>query len=155
MRASSRGALKPIPAVDSPLLSPPEHLQGAAPPTLLGCLFTTVVLDRRVPWTARDDIRRLPLILVSITAFSLSCARASANFWRAVVALRIESAWRVDWLGRPRLALARLAGRCGIVATPRGPGTVHVLSIPYKLLGDKRVPSTELRDRLSKCAGPF
>ena len=35
MRASSRGALKPIPGVDSQLLSAPEHPQGAAPPTCL------------------------------------------------------------------------------------------------------------------------
>ena len=88
------------------------------------------------------------MIFESITTFSLSCARASANFWRAVVALRIESAWRVDWLGRPRVALARLSCLFGIVVTPRGPGTLHVLSIPYELLGDKGISSAELMVRL-------
>ena len=73
------------------------------------------------------------MLFESITAFSLSCARASADFWHAVVALRIESACRVDWLGGPGVALARLAHLYGIVVTPRGPGTLHVLSIPYEL----------------------
>ena len=50
VRASTRGALLPIPGVDSPLLRPPEHPQGAAPPTCLAaslrrwCL-TVVCLD--------------------------------------------------------------------------------------------------------------
>ena len=88
------------------------------------------------------------MLFESITAFSLSCARASADFWHAVVALRIESACRVDWLGGSGVALARLAGQYGIVVTPRGPGTLHVLSIPYELLEDKGVPSAELMDRL-------
>ena len=65
-----------------------------------------------------------------------------------MVALRIESAWRVDWLGGPRVALARLVCLFGIVVTPRGPGTLHVLSIPYELLGDKRVPLAELMVKL-------
>ena len=83
------------------------------------------------------------MIFESITTFSSSCARASANFWRAVVALRIESAWRVDWLGRPRVALARLSCLFGILVTPRGPGTLHVLSIPYELSRNNVTASVE------------
>ena len=86
--------------------------------------------------------------LESITTFSLSCARASADFWHAVVALRIESACRVDWLCGPRVALARLAGQYDMLITSRGPDTLHVLSTPYELLEDKRVPSAELMVKL-------
>ena len=53
------------------------------------------------------------------------------------------------------MALARLAGQYSIMMTPRGPGTLYVLSIPYKLLGDKGVPSAELMNRLYKSAGGF
>ena len=69
-------------------------------------------------------------------------------FVRGGCTLRSESACRVESLGRPHVAPARLAGQCGIVVTPRGPGSLNVLSIPYELLGDKRVPSAELMDRL-------
>ena len=60
----------------------------------------------------------LPMILESIMSFSSSCACASADIWRTGVALRIESAWRVDWVGGPGVALARLARLFGIVVTP-------------------------------------
>ena len=93
--------------------------------------------------------------LESITTFSLSCARASADFWHAVVALRIESACRVDWLGRPRVALARLSCLFGILVTPRGPGTLHVLSIPYELLGAKGLSSAELKKGANFHSGTF
>ena len=93
--------------------------------------------------------------LESITTFSCSCARASADFWHAVVALRIESACRVDWLGGPRVALARLSCLFGIVVTPRGPDTLHVLSTPYELLGNKVAASAELIMSLHKSAGPI
>ena len=53
------------------------------------------------------------------------------------------------------MAPARLAGQYSIMMTPRGPGTLYVLSIPYKLLGDKGVPSAELMNRLYKSAGGF
>ena len=81
-------------------------------------------------------------------SFSSSCACASADIWRTGVALRIESAWRVEALGRAGVALARLAGQCGIVVTPRGPNTLHVLSTPYELLGNKVAASVELMVRL-------
>ena len=90
----------------------------------------------------------LPMILESIMSFSSSCACASADIWRTGVALRIESAWRVEALGRAGVALARLAGQCGIVVTPRGPNTLHVLSTPYELLGNKVAASVELMVRL-------
>ena len=77
-------------------------------------------------------------------AFSLSWTRAAAEFLRAEIGLRSGSACRVDSLCGPHVTVARLAGQYGIVVTPRGPGTLHVLSLPYKLLGDKRVPSAEL-----------
>ena len=60
------------------------------------------------------------------------------------VALRSASACRVKALGRPGVALARSARLFGIVVTPRGPGTLDVLSISYKLLGYKVVASAEL-----------
>ena len=148
MRASSRGALKPMPGVDSPLLSAPEHPQGAAPLTCLAaslrrwCLSVVCRGQRAISFD-------LPMTLESIMSFSSSCACASADIWRTGVALRIESAWRVEALGRAGVALARLAGQCGIVVTPRGPGTLHVLCIPYELLGDKRVPSAELKKRVN------
>ena len=37
--ASARSALLPTPGVDSPLLRPPAHPQGAAPPTCLAASF--------------------------------------------------------------------------------------------------------------------
>ena len=46
------------------------------------------------------------------------------------------------------VTLARLAGLFGMLITSRGPGTLHVLSTPYELLGDKRVPSAELMVKL-------
>ena len=93
--------------------------------------------------------------LESITTFSLSCARASADFWHAVVALRIESACRVDWLCGPRVALARLAGQYDMLVTSKGPGTLHVLSTPYELLGNKVAASEELMMSLHKSVGPI
>ena len=94
------------------------------------------------------------MIFESITTFSLSCARASANFWRAVVALRTESARRVDWLGGPGVALARLARLYGIVVTPRGPGTLHVLSIPYELSRNNVTASVEQENDHNFHCGP-
>ena len=85
---------------------------------------------------------------ITILPFSLSCACASADFLRPAVALWTESACRVEWLCRPRVTLARLAGLYGVLATSRGPGTQYVLSIPYELLGDKGVASAELMVRL-------
>ena len=46
------------------------------------------------------------------------------------------------------VTLARLAGLFGMLITPRGPETLHVLSTPYELLGDKRVSSAELMVKL-------
>ena len=46
------------------------------------------------------------------------------------------------------VTLARLAGLFGMLITSRGPGTLHVLSTPYELLGDKRVSSAELMVKL-------
>ena len=52
-------------------------------------------------------------------------------------------------LGRwPGVDLARLARLSGMVVTPRGPDTLHVLSTPYELLGDKRISSAELMVKL-------
>ena len=61
----------------------------------------------------------------------------------------------MESLGWSGLALARLAGQYGIVVTPRGPGTLHVLSIPYELLGDKGVPSAELKKGANFHSGTF
>ena len=77
--------------------------------------------------------------------FSSICAWPSLEFLCAVDALRSESACRVESLGRPHVTVARLADQYGIVVTPKGPGTLHVLSIPYQLLGDKGVSSAELK----------
>ena len=65
---------------------------------------------------------------------------------------RARAAWHDSAGLGPGLGvtLSRLAGLFGMLITSRGPGTLHVLSIPYKLLGDKRVPSTELRDSQSQ-----
>ena len=46
------------------------------------------------------------------------------------------------------VTLARLAGLFGMLITSRGPGTLHVLSTPYELLGDKRISSAELMVKL-------
>ena len=61
----------------------------------------------------------------------------------------------MDWVGGPGVALAWLARLFGIVVTPRGLGTLHVLSIPYELLGDTRVPLAELMVKLYKSAARF
>ena len=81
-------------------------------------------------------------------AFSLFCAWPSADISCAVVALRIESACRVEWLSQPGVTLARLAGLFGMLITSRAPGTLHVLSISYELLGDKVAAPAELRNML-------
>ena len=80
--------------------------------------------------------------------FYLSWTWASAEFVRAEFGLRSGSACRVESQSRPHETLARFPGQYSIVVTPRGPVTLHVLSIPYELLGDKRVPSAELMSRL-------
>ena len=80
--------------------------------------------------------------------FSLFCAWPSAEFLCAELGQRSGSACRVEWLGWPRVTLARLAGQYGMLVTSRGPETLHVLSIPYELLGDKRVSSAELMVKL-------
>ena len=90
-------------------------------------------------------------------SFSLSCTRASAEFLCAEVGLRIESAPR--GMTQPALAglgvtLARLAGLFGMLITSRGPETLHVLSTPYELLGDKRVSSAELMVQAAEIRGP-
>ena len=51
---------------------------------------------------------------------------------------------RVEALGRLGVALARSARLLGMVATPRGPGTLYALSMSYELLGYKVVASAEL-----------
>ena len=73
------------------------------------------------------------------------CMAISGHFVRGGCTEVSESACRVESLGRPHVAPARLAGQCGIVVTPRGPGSLHVLSIPYELLGAKGVSSAELK----------
>ena len=80
--------------------------------------------------------------------FSSICAWPSLEFLCEVLALRSGIACRVESLGRPHVTLARLSGQYGMLVTSRGPETLHVLSIPYELLGDKRVASAELMDRL-------
>ena len=74
----------------------------------------------------------------------------SADFVYVRVALRSASVCRVKALGRPGVALARSARLFGIVVTSRGPGTLHVLSIPYEPSGNEVISSGELRSRLSK-----
>ena len=86
--------------------------------------------------------------------FSSICAWPSAEFLCAVIALRSESACRVESLGRPHVAPARLADQYGRVVTTRGPGTLHVLSIPYQLLGDKGISSAELKKLANFHRGP-
>ena len=90
-----------------------------------------------------------------MVSFYLSWTRASAEFLRAEFGLRSGSACRVESLSRPHVTLARFPGQYSIVVTPRGPGTLYVLSIPYRLLGDKEVRSAERMDRLYKSAGGF
>ena len=90
-----------------------------------------------------------------VVSFSLICAWPSAEFLCAVVALRSESVCRVESLGRPHVAPARLSGQYGIVVTPRGPGSLHVLSIPYELLGAKGVSSAELKKGANFHSGTF
>ena len=53
------------------------------------------------------------------------------------------------------VTLARLAGLFGMLITSRGPGTLHVLSTPYELLGNKVAASAELIMSLHKSAGPI
>ena len=83
-----------------------------------------------------------------MVSFYLSWTRASAEFLRAEFGLRSGSACRVESLSRPHVTLARFPGQYSIVVTPRGPGTLYVLSIPHKLLGDKVAASVELMVRL-------
>ena len=79
----------------------------------------------------------------------------SGVFARGVRTEERGSACRVESLGRPHVAPARLAGQCGIVVTPRGPGSLHMLSIPYELLGDKGVSSAELKKGANFHSGTF
>ena len=93
VRARARGAVRTIPKVDSPLLTPPPHPWRERHP--LTCL--PLHDDDAWPSCAVDSARcssSLPDIKAFILAFSLSCTRPSADFLRPVVALRIESACR-------------------------------------------------------------
>ena len=51
------------------------------------------------------------------------------------------------------VTLARLAGLFGMLITSRGPGTLHVLSTPYELLGDKRVSISRAHGQAAEIRG--
>ena len=143
VRASARGTLRTIPGVDFPLLAPPARPQGERRP------LTWLPLHDADAWPscAVDSAlcsSRLLDIKMSIMAFSSTCACVSANFVHVRVALRSASVFRVKARGRPRVALACSACLLDMVATPRGPGTLHVLSMSYELIGDQVAASAEL-----------
>ena len=54
------------------------------------------------------------------------------------------SVCRVEALGRPGVALARLVHLCGVWRHVRCTGALHMLSTCYELSGNKVVPSAEL-----------
>ena len=142
VRASARGTVHTIPEVDSPLLTPPARLQGER------CTHTWLPLHDSDPWPscAVDSAPlslRLPDIKVSIIAFASSCACPSANFTCVPFTLRSERACRVEWLSRPRVALARTAGLYVLWRPFSDTGPLHMLSIPYDLSENKGIPSVE------------
>ena len=71
---------------------------------------------------------------------------------RLVAVVRSAGECRVKALGRPGVALSCLAHVFGMVATPRCFDTLHVLSIPYKLIGDNVAVSAELKKRTPRSA---
>ena len=113
VRASARGSLVTIPGVDPPLFHPPARPWGERRPLT----FTAFLRGAAQLSCAEHSARRLSIEFNNLTCgtfFSLSCTRASADFLRPVVALRTESACRVEALSRTGVALARLAGLCGL-----------------------------------------
>ena len=92
---------------------------------------------------------------MSILAFSLSLAQPSADFLCAEVALRTDSACRVNSLGWSGVALARTARPCGVWGVLSGTGALHMLSMSYELSGNKGIPSVELRVMLQKYEDGF
>ena len=73
---------------------------------------------------------RLPDIFIRTSSFSLSYACGSADVWHLEVALWSESVCRVEWLSRPRVALARTAGLYDLWRLVSDTGPLHMLSIP-------------------------